>query len=343
MAHLVAAEAAFWRNLRPGSRLLVLYIGDDTYHERLALWPVTEGRWVCYTPDADMYDEAIDGTDPENVLETLPLEPRGRLPPGLRNRAYRFARLPSEAELRGLIREGCAEARRICQEEGLPELTPAGVEKYSGQLVTLDDFYGGAFLERRRRRRADTPAGEPAPAEPLPAAEQRAAPAEEAAGPPTPRTPEGHVWLLAEGGPGQEAGSQVILADADLVRGSSALVEVGGVCRRAELVAVERAPAFAAAVRGSPADRTSPPGAPSADAASARGDAAAGEPGASTEDLRTLWIDYDSHGERHKAWREVAQEISTHRYDDWPLEGPLTMQHLVVHQSRYGGDPRLWL
>jgi hypothetical protein len=62
----------------------------------------------------------------------------------------------------------------------------------------------------------------------------------------------------------------------------------------------------------------------------------------STE-VRTLWVDYDAHGERHKAWREVVRESSSQVYPDFPLDGPSTCLHLIRHIERTGGDPRLWL
>ena len=60
------------------------------------------------------------------------------------------------------------------------------------------------------------------------------------------------------------------------------------------------------------------------------------------DDARTLWVDYDDHGERHKRWRSVVQESSSHVYADNPLEGPGTALHLMKHMERQAGDPRLW-
>lgn len=60
-------------------------------------------------------------------------------------------------------------------------------------------------------------------------------------------------------------------------------------------------------------------------------------------EVRTLWVDFDEHGERFKRWRDVVKESFTPVFEDRPLEGPSTALHLIQHAERHGGDPRLWL
>ncbi|CAL1149575.1 unnamed protein product, partial [Cladocopium goreaui] len=60
-------------------------------------------------------------------------------------------------------------------------------------------------------------------------------------------------------------------------------------------------------------------------------------------EVRTLWVDFDEHGERFKRWRDVVKESFTLVFEDRPLEGPSTALHLIQHAERHGGDPRLWL
>jgi hypothetical protein len=56
-----------------------------------------------------------------------------------------------------------------------------------------------------------------------------------------------------------------------------------------------------------------------------------------------LWIDWDSHGERYKAWREVCRESSQEDIPDDHLEGVTTALHMCKAMERQGGDPRRWL
>ncbi len=61
------------------------------------------------------------------------------------------------------------------------------------------------------------------------------------------------------------------------------------------------------------------------------------------DDARTLEVDYDEQGERFKEWRKVMTEVREYSFSDWPLEGPMTVLHLVKHFGRHGGDPKRWL
>ena len=63
----------------------------------------------------------------------------------------------------------------------------------------------------------------------------------------------------------------------------------------------------------------------------------------SSDEVRTLWVDYDEQGERHKRWRDAVKESFTPAFDQQPLEGPLSALHVMKHTERHGGDPRQWL
>ncbi|CAK9070805.1 unnamed protein product [Durusdinium trenchii] len=73
------------------------------------------------------------------------------------------------------------------------------------------------------------------------------------------------------------------------------------------------------------------------------GDDEAGGETAGSNDVRTLWVDFDEHGDRYKRWRDVCKESYTPSFDQTPLEGPTTGLHLIKHAERHGGDPRLWM
>ena len=38
------------------------------------------------------------------------------------------------------------------------------------------------------------------------------------------------------------------------------------------------------------------------------------------DNLRTLWIEYDAQGDRHKAWRGFTCEATFEIYKDWPFD-----------------------
>ena len=63
---LSGEEEEFLRDLVPGDYIEAEYDGDDVAHERLLLWPVTQGLWVVHSPDADEWAEDIDSSDPAN-------------------------------------------------------------------------------------------------------------------------------------------------------------------------------------------------------------------------------------------------------------------------------------
>ena len=46
-------------------------------------------------------------------------------------------------------------------------------------------------------------------------------------------------------------------------------------------------------------------------------------------DARVLAIDYNAVGERHKEWKVVSIQVKEYQWEDWPLEGPLSLGHLV--------------
>ena len=63
-----------------------------------------------------------------------------------------------------------------------------------------------------------------------------------------------------------------------------------------------------------------------------------------SEDARIMWVEVDEHGERHRNWKSVCQETSTHHFPDWEKrhEGPHASLDLMKGFERTGGDSRLW-
>jgi hypothetical protein len=76
------------------------------------------------------------------------------------------------------------------------------------------------------------------------------------------------------------------------------------------------------------------------------GDEAEGDSkrGTDTVDVRTLWIDYDEHQERHKRWRDVARESKSYTFGDWPFDDSYSAAIFMIrHWDRHSGDPLAWL
>ena len=61
----------------------------------------------------------------------------------------------------------------------------------------------------------------------------------------------------------------------------------------------------------------------------------------SQEQIRTLWVDFDEHGERFKRWRDVCKESYAPTLEDKPIDG--SFDCLAFHQtcraSRRGCSP----
>ena len=98
------------QGIEPGSRLLVAYDEDPGFlHERLALWPVSEGRWVFGVPGPDrLYEQSFD-----DFVYVGDVTGEKELPVGARRyEVVSFDRPLSNEALDTLIREGQREAER---------------------------------------------------------------------------------------------------------------------------------------------------------------------------------------------------------------------------------------
>lgn len=69
-----------------------------------------------------------------------------------------------------------------------------------------------------------------------------------------------------------------------------------------------------------------------------------GGPAKEPEDIRTLSVDYDDHGERFKRWRDFAREVSSVKFPDWPFDDTNSQAlHLIRHWDRHAEDGLSWL
>ena len=309
--------------------MLLWYTDDDVWHEALVALIVNDEDAYIYTPDGDLYVEKLTckGVTGPARLKGLPAS--HRLPSTLGAAAYRFRERITDDVLKRVIRDAFIDAEK----EGLHPVKPDVVCDASGKLVGLDEFYGGSFLRRRLTRTDLSPI--------LPAASM--APKEARAV--TPALAD-YVWLAAEPLGGLVLGQEVSLSAASDVQVGDrcALALRQGSWVKVEMIRQEDAPGYAEKRRllfGSPLV---------ADAAKDTTPVAVGKPSKPGEEepdddkeVRTLWVDFDEHGDRFKRWRDVCQESFTPTFSETPLEGPSTALHLIKHTERQGGDPRLWL
>ena len=192
MALAVAGAAPeWWSSLAAGDAVLAWYDDDSVYHERAVLWPMKEGRTVIATPDGDVYAEDLSGNDVDGPARARALAPDRKLP-RLGYGTYRFGAWPSDEELRGMIREAHAVAAAADPESAARHPMVRDARR---AVRTLDDFFGGTFVQRRLRSKRQ--AAGPPPTLPIRSgAPPAAAPAAVVGGAHTPRP--GYVWLVSE-------------------------------------------------------------------------------------------------------------------------------------------------
>ncbi len=323
--HLVAGdvEEAYYRDLGAGRRCLFWYSDDTVWHEALIGLIVDAEHAVIYTPDEDLYVERISCQGEEGPAKMKGLLPNLNLPRNLRARAYRFKKTITDLTIKSVFRDSLALARA----EGWAFDLPSEIWDEHGAKQDLNGFFGGTFVENRlagkkHQRRLD----EDKPATPANALVARPALAD-------------YVWLAAEPKAGLVLGQEISISpDLDVQCGShDALIFRKGIWVKAEMVRMEDASDYAERRRKL--------------FQSTAGDELPGSPkevGKVSEDekdgdVRTLWVDYDEHGERFKRWRDVVKESYTPTFEEKPLDGPATALHIMKHAERHGGDPRLWL
>ena len=343
--------------MRPGEYFEVEYEDDDHAHERCPLWPLTPDAWAVRSPDGDEWIEHLDGLNPLTGPSLSRPKRGGRGNAGLYP-LYRFRERMDNRTLKTAMIRGLRLVMASGDFDGTPLVTTMVDE--DGDPLPLVEGFGATLademkraVERARGGHALVAAAAPglaAAAGVLPIADVGAVAAVAA------DSPAGQVWLACSRGPSVPLGEQVLLAlGRDVVmNGRFALVHDGDELIMAKRVAVADAPGVAEQLRGavpglaaflppgprepggSPRDAldgTPPPG--------ARGPGGRGPEAA--DDLRTLWVDWDPHGERYKAWREVCRESSAEEMDPQRIDGAQTALHMCKAMERQGGDPRLWL
>ncbi|CAK0813443.1 unnamed protein product, partial [Prorocentrum cordatum] len=290
----------------PGHMFVVFFEGDAWGHERVLVWPLAASTWVIYTAQGDFYVE--DATLYEKVVS---IEGPGERPPGLGAvDIVQFDRPIQRREFLDFMASAQLHAGVLQGARGLPDW-PA-----PAQWATPERGPGAGDL------RGDVMAGALSRAE----GEQ----------------PPEVTWRVAE--PGLAFGEMGAAAAGFRRAAARRLSEEEFKNQRLALfspptprrppepaIALEAGAREAeAAGAGSPLNERTlgepPPGA----AATATNNEAA-------TDARVLEVDWDAQGERHKDWKEVRRESTSHSFLDWPLDG------VMKHIDRFGPMPTAWL
>ena len=316
-------EEAYYRELGAGRRCLFWYSDDTVWHEALIGLVVGPEHAVIFTPDGDLYVEKISCQGEEGPARMKGLLPNLNLPRNLRARAYRFKEAITDQLIRTVFRDSLALARS----EGWEVEIPDEIWNERGVKQDLNSMFGGTFVENRvgRKGHQKTPQVEK-PATPANALVARPAMAD-------------YVWLAAEPKADLVLGQEISISpEVDVQCGThDALILRKGIWVKAEMIRLEDASDYAerrrklfqsSAIDGIVAS--------SKEVVKPSDDEKDG-------DVRTLWVDYDEHGERFKRWRDVVKESYTPTFEEKPLDGPATALHIMKHAERHGGDPRLWL
>lgn len=330
-------EEACYLGLKPGSRILLWYADDSVWHEAMVGLVLGGEEIVMYTPDKDLYVEAVGCKGDYGPIRLRGLLPNGNLPRNLRARAYRFREKVTDE----LIRQVFRDALSLADGEDRHYIMPTQAVDQAFEVVSIDALFGGKFLRTRLprgrgreevpgRHDGGSPVGTP----------KNAKVVEPAMG--------DYVWVSAEPLGGLILGQEVSLnAETDvqcgprhamaLRRGEWVKVEMIQIGEAADYASKRRSLFGHAATPGSGECPPEPVGA----ASETKGAKAVQDE--DDKEVRTLWVDYDEHGERFKRWRDVCCESYAPTFGEKPLEGPCTALHTIKHTERHGGDPRLWL
>ncbi|CAE7458265.1 SLC34A1 [Symbiodinium microadriaticum] len=297
------------------SQHVAAYFNDERmYHERVLLWKSDGMKWVILTPDFDVYVEDFSGYGDPGCDSFKVKGEHFTFWSRVGGAVYRFRKDITD----DILKEKIGEALELLGDEVHADAAwrPAGVLLRDGSISEVSGFVGRHLVPRRLTGKGPVARGggvttvvEPT----LPLGVRLIEPAAE-----------GYVWIAAEPIGGLKLGQEVSVQANDIQLGES----VAMLRRRLFGVRAE-SPVAAPALRtldliadDAGKDRTND---------------------SSQEQIRTLWVDFDEHGERFKRWRDVCKESYAPTLEDKPIDGPLTALHFIKHAERHGGDVRQWL
>ena len=296
------------RLLEPGHWALLWFDGDDVWHQRLLLWPSRrdKSRFVCVTPDEEIYEEPFLEVDPLNhSIASYGLDGRLSRPSGLRQDVYGFDEEPSKDDILGWLEIGRAEGQRLLAAAGEtlrvePEFWMWGGFK-KGDINSLEDVGGGSPQHRLPKK---------GPSGPSPKKEGKPVDAND-------DFIESQIWMSMEKTAHSAVGD--IIGEADVVMS----VGLRGIARVSSseffVYHIDEAKAKEALqeiLRAMVAEWR--------DASWVDEDV----------DARVLPIIY--HGgrveKRYRRWRQVADSVTEEAFDDWPLEDQVRSADWLIQQ-----------
>jgi hypothetical protein len=322
-------------------------------HERLWLYPIFENDWIVLTPGGHVYGEADANYSYLHLFEHKHYDYPSDRELGT---IVQFESLVDTDDLKAYIGEAVLEAEleRTRQPNRAVPLAPVTAVTWSGDVLDLPAPGIVGRLQHRLRRKTALKRIGPLgglPPERAGGAVVETMPDAALSAKPDLSAGEGWLWLSSEAG--KSFGKEVFLEEGDEVSKDRvwAFRYRDGVAEPVTRVrAVDVSSWQDARVQGF-AKKTMREQLPDLDGLSpafkldgpAEREQAERVDGQTPEDVRTLWVDYDSQGERNKDWREVVNESRVNRYRDNPLDGPPCCLSVCKHMLRVGGDPRQWL
>ena len=331
----------------PGSRLLVYFEDDPGWgHERLVTWPLSSERLLVLTGDGDHYDEAVgDYSYVADISGSTDL-------PAHVVKSVSFEEALTPADVLGYVTEGRRLAGDVAANESLS--APPSQSEYLAWDGTRCSVPGDWTSRWRLRRKTgkDLPVRRSRLGVRPSALRGRGGTAKAAAD--RASTPDGNekleragrAWVVMDPTV-PEFGQTVEVIGADLVDGDVAIHRSpSGAKLLVRSVALGEVASLVEKARENIND--GPPARPGVDLRDRLGLSAAkadqpavAEPEA---DVRTLWVEYDERGRRHRPWRLFCSEITKSDFSDWSIhfEGPDVALDMLTFFERQGGDPRLW-
>ena len=338
----------FWSKLVPG-RAIGTYYGeeDGVWHEFMALFPGAYGGYYCQSPDGDRYEEYLK-CDGGTCTKAFLCTDVGGPPSIARGNFYRFGDYPDDRVFKEWVMSARKECHDECKKKGIdvPD-DPVKVITMAAEVKDFAAFFGlsaVAPVAAAARRPIRRPGGSRVGA---------AAAAPKAGAGPGGRAPDGD-WVLCDAVAGHCMGEVIELkARADGQVDTSAVAMLGDMAvidlkehgmypgsgpefahvRRVKDTSTVEMKAVYERLKASTEELRTVVGEPPPATVKSE----------SKEEMRTLAVHFDKHGERSRTFREAVYDLVEDSFDDWPLEPVRTVLWIFKKIAKDGLTPTQWL